>query len=76
MTNHAIADQLPGIVPPAGELSIPIRPLALAGRQAAGVFMDGLMLLVLILCIPLVILAVGIPVALLVQLLLWIGRLL
>jgi hypothetical protein len=76
MTNYTIADQLPRIVPPAGELSIPIRRLALAGRQAAGVVMDGLMLLVLILCIPLVILAVGIPIALLVQLLLWLGRLL
>jgi hypothetical protein len=76
MTNHTIAEQLPGILPPAGELSLPIRPLALAGRQAAGVVVDGLMLLVLILCIPLVILAVGTPVALLVQLLLWLGRLL
>jgi hypothetical protein len=37
---------------------------------------DGLMLLAVILVIPFVILAVGIPLALVVQLLLWIGRLL
>ena len=45
-------------------------------RQAAGLVMDVLLLLAMILSIPIVILALGMPVVLVAQFLLWIGRLL
>jgi hypothetical protein len=53
-----------------------MRPVNVAVRRATDPVMDVLMLLAVILSIPFVILAVGMPVALGVQLLLWIGRLL
>jgi hypothetical protein len=54
------------------------RPLVVPGpfRRAAGVVGDLLAAVALVLCIPFVILAIGIPIALCVRLLLWIGELL
>jgi hypothetical protein len=54
------------------------RPLDVPGplRRAAAVIGDLLVAVGIILCIPLVILAIGIPIALCVRLLLWIGGLL
>ena len=56
----------------------PARPLALPGalRRAAGVVGDLLAAVAIVLCIPFVILAIGLPIALCVRLLLWIGGLL
>ena len=56
----------------------PARPLAVAGalRRAALAVGDLLAALAIVLCIPLVILAIGIPIALCIRLLLWIGGLL
>jgi hypothetical protein len=45
-------------------------------RHVVSVTGDLLMLVGIVFCFPIVILAVGIPIALFVQLLLWIGRLL
>jgi hypothetical protein len=45
-------------------------------RDAVGAVGDGLLLVGIVLCIPFVILAIGVPLALLVRLLLWIARLL
>ena len=54
------------------------RPVAVSGplRRAAAVVGDVLEAAVMVLCIPFVILAIGIPIALCVRLLLWIGGLL
>lgn len=54
------------------------RPLVVPGplRRAAVVVGDLLGAVALVLCIPFVILAIGIPIALCVRLLLWIGGLL
>ena len=54
------------------------RPLLVPGRlwRGAGVVGDLLGALAAVLCIPFVILAIGIPIALCVRLLLWIGGLL
>jgi hypothetical protein len=56
----------------------PARPLVVPGplRRAALVIGDLCAALGLVLCIPLVILAIGMPIALCVRLLLWIGGLL
>ena len=53
-------------------------PLSVPGslRRAAVVVGDVLGVVAIVLCIPFVILAIGIPIALCVRLLLWIGRLL
>jgi hypothetical protein len=79
MRNHAIAQrqQVP-IMPSTGEglVRARMRPVAVVVRRAVDLVMDVLILLAMILSIPFVILAVGIPVALGAQLLLWIGRLL
>ena len=45
-------------------------------RQAAGLVVDVLLLLAMILSIPIVILVLGMPIVLVAQVLLWIGRLL
>ena len=63
-TNAALA---PGLTQ-AGALVVP-GPL----RRAAGVVGDLLGAAAVVLCVPLVILAIGIPIALCVRLLLWIG---
>ena len=79
MSTRAIAHrELTAITPNAGEAFVraPTSPVATAVRRAADVVMDALMLLAVVLAIPFVILAVGIPVALVAQLLLRIGRLL
>jgi hypothetical protein len=55
-------------------VQLPMGPVAVLVRRARDLVMDVLMLLAVILSIPFVILAVGIPIALGVQLLLWIGR--
>jgi hypothetical protein len=54
------------------------RPLVVPGpfRRAAVVVGDLLAAVAIVLCIPFVILAIGIPIALCVRLLLWIGELL
>lgn len=54
------------------------RPLVVPGRlwRAAVVVVDLLAAVAIVLCIPFVILAIGIPIALCVRLLLWIGGLL
>lgn len=54
------------------------RPVAVAGwfRRPAAVAGDLLGLLAIVLCIPFVILAIGIPIALCGRLLLWLGGLL
>jgi hypothetical protein len=79
MRNHAIAQrqQVP-IIPSTGEVLVRarMRPVAVVVRRAADLVMDALILLAMVLSIPFVILAIGIPVALGAQLLLWIGRLL
>lgn len=56
----------------------PARPLVVPGRlwRAAVVIGDLFAAIGVVLCVPLVILAVGIPIALCVRLLLWIGGLL
>jgi hypothetical protein len=74
MRHHALAQS--AIVPSAGKVSTRAAMRPMAVRRAADVGMDVLMLLAVILSIPFVILAVGIPVALAVRLLLWLGRLL
>jgi hypothetical protein len=79
MSNQAIAQRrLPTTLLSASEAFVRPQtgPLAAAVARAAVHVKDGLMLLAVILVIPFVILAVGIPLALVVQLLLWIGRLL
>lgn len=79
MSNSALAHREPAaIVPYPGEASVraPRGPVAAAVRRAADVGMDALMLLGVVLAIPFVILAIGLPVALVAQLLLRIGRLL
>jgi hypothetical protein len=55
-----------------------VRPLVVPGRlwRAAVVVGDLLGAVAIVLCIPFVILAIGIPIALCVRLLLWIGGLL
>ena len=53
----------------------PFRGVAAQLRRAGGLAGDVLMLGAVIFCIPFVILAIGLPVALFVQLLLWIVRL-
>jgi hypothetical protein len=54
------------------------RPVAVSGplRRTAAVVGDLLAAAAMVLCIPFVILAIGIPIALCVRLLLWIGGLL
>jgi hypothetical protein len=77
MHNHTIAQrQLPAIIPSTREVfgQAPIRPVAVVVRRVADLVLDGLMLLAMILSIPFIILAIGIPVALVLQLLLFIGR--
>ena len=56
----------------------PARPLAVPGalRRAALAVGDLLAALAIVLCIPFVFLAIGIPIALCIRLLLWIGGLL
>lgn len=79
MSTGAIAHrELTATTSYAGEAFVraPKSPLATAVRRAADVIMDALLLLAVVLAIPFVILAVGIPVALVAQLLLQIGRLL
>ena len=77
MSNYAIPQpQLDAIIPPAREAvaGAPMHAAVLA-RRAAGLVMDVFVLLVVILSIPFVILAFGIPIAIIVKLLLWIGGL-
>lgn len=79
MSNPALAHREPAAIIPYPEESFvraPRGPVAAAVRRAADVAKDVLMLLAVVLAIPFVILAVGIPVALVAQLLLRIGRLL
>jgi hypothetical protein len=79
MSTRAIAHrELTAATSYAGEVFVraPGNSLATAVRRAADVVMDALLLLAVVLAIPFVILAVGIPVALVAQLLLQIGRLL
>jgi hypothetical protein len=45
-------------------------------RRAWSIVRDGLMVLAVVLCIPFIIIGIGLPIALIVQLVLWIGRLL
>ena len=56
----------------------PARPLAVPGalRRAALAVSDLLVAVAIVLCVPFVILAIGLPIALCVRLLLWIGALL
>ena len=56
----------------------PARPLAVPGalRRAALAIGDLLAAVAILLCVPFVILAIGIPIALCIRLLLWIGGLL
>ena len=56
----------------------PARSLAVPGalRRAAAVVGDLLGAMAIVLCIPVVIVAIGIPIALCIRLLLWIGGLL
>jgi hypothetical protein len=67
MTNAALATTLNGP-----------RPLVVPGRlwRAVVIVGDVLAAVALVLCIPFVILAIGIPIALCVRLLMWIGGLL
>lgn len=51
-----------------------IRRMTVWARRAADLGMDALMALAVVLSIPFILLAFGIPVALVVQLLLWIAR--
>ena len=77
MHNHSIAQrQLPGIIASTRERFVraPRRRVGVVVLSVADVVMDVLMMLAIILSIPFVILAVGIPIALVVQLLLLIGR--
>ena len=77
MRSHAIAHpHAPYISAATGDVQSSMRLAAdLAGRTAR-VGVDLLMLMAVILSLPFVILAIGIPIALAVQLLMWIGRLL
>jgi hypothetical protein len=70
--------ELSAAIPANGEVFARPRmhPMAVLARRATHVVTDALMLLGVVLLIPAVILAVGIPIALVLQLLLWIGRLL
>lgn len=77
MNNPAIAaGRIPATVAMTGHGFVPAPGRRAAGliRRAGSFLGDGLMLLAVVFAIPIVILAVGIPVALVVQLLLWIGR--
>jgi hypothetical protein len=77
MHDHAITQrQIPAILPSNREVFVraPMRPVGVFVRHVADVALDALMLLAIILSIPFIILAVGIPIALVVQLLLLIGR--
>ncbi len=77
MHNHAITQrQIPAILPSKREVLVraPMHPVGVFVRRVADVVLDALMLLAIILSIPFVILAVGIPIALVVRLLLLIGR--
>jgi len=77
MQNHAITQrQIPAILPSKREVFVraPMHPVGVFVRHVADVVLDALMLLAIILSIPFVILAVGIPITLVVRLLLLIGR--
>jgi hypothetical protein len=77
MHNHSIAQrQIPRIIPSTQEGFVPAprRRVGVMVRRVTDVVMDALMLLAIILSIPFIILAIGIPIALVVQLLLLIGR--
>jgi hypothetical protein len=76
MHNTTTQHRLPVIIPSTRDVFVrtPMRPVAVLVRRAADLVMDVLMLLAVIVSIPFVILAVGIPIALIVQLLLWTGR--
>jgi hypothetical protein len=79
MSPHAVAQDrlsatLPSIDEPFDRTSRHSAGLGI--RRAGGVGMDVLMLLAVVLSIPFVILAVGIPIALVARLMLWVGRLL
>ena len=79
MSNHAIAERrvtTTVAVTGHGFVRAPRRRAARAIRRAGDLVMDGLMLLAMVAAVPIVILAVGVPIALVVQLLLWIIRLL
>jgi len=67
--------------PDAAPSALAVHPPSVHGvtarlRLVGSVAGDLLMLVAIVFCFPLVILAIGIPIALFVQLLLWIGRLL
>lgn len=63
-------------VPGAGTLTVaPVGGAAARSRRAVEVAGDVLLAAAVVMGFPLVILAIGIPIALVVQLLLWIGRL-
>lgn len=74
MSAHATARQAPVLTASTFNPS-PFRGVAAQLRRAAGVAGDALMLGTVVFCIPFVILAIGLPLVLLVQLLLWIARL-
>jgi hypothetical protein len=67
---------LPAVLPANREVFVraPVRPVVALVRRVADVLMDALLLLAIILSIPLVILAVGMPIALVVEILRLIGR--
>ena len=74
MSVHATAHQAPVLMASTLTRS-PFRGVAAQVRRAAGPAGDVLMLGAVIFCIPFVILAIGMPIALFVQLLLWFVRL-
>lgn len=79
MSNPALAHrEATAIIPYPGEAFVraPRAPVAAAVRRAGDVAKDVLLLLAVVLAIPFVILAVGLPVALVARLLLLFGRLL
>ena len=77
MHNHAITQrQIPAIFPSKRDVFVrsPLHPVGVFLRRVADVVLDALMLSAVILSIPFIILAVGVPIALVLQLLLLIGR--
>lgn len=74
MSAPATAHHTPVLTAPAIQ-PFRVRGVARPRRRAAGMAADALMLGGVVLCIPFVILAIGTPVALVVQLVLWIVRL-
>jgi hypothetical protein len=79
MRTYETVERPPGATIPAAPdiLGVVLRyDVAQAIRQIGGVLRDALMLLAVVFSIPFVVVCIGLPIALLVQLLLWIGRLL